>query len=199
MLLLINNSTNGNTLSFIVQIRHALRELNIPYIETHKFDESIIRMKHKIKGIILSGSPMILLDDVLSKFSFDIYYMLNIDVPVLGICFGCQLLTLLNGGHLVDRGELFCQTTAVDVDKHAMLFKGLDNKHLKFCFNDLPVAPAKSSVVKEIAWTNIGGKRCAIAFEFEKNKIFGILGHPELHKHSWIIYENFARFCRTIH
>jgi GMP synthase (glutamine-hydrolysing) len=197
MLLLINNSTQGNTLSFIFQIRKALRDLKIPYIETNKIDEKIIKNKHKIKGIILSGSPMILFDDVLSSFNFDIYYMLNINVPVLGICFGCQLLTLLNGGSLIDRKSLFCETTEVTLSEN-MLFKGLDNPLIKFCFNNLPVGPKKSELVKEIAWIHIDGRQKAIAFEFQKNKVFGILGHPELHKHSWVIYKNFAKFCGSI-
>ena len=101
MILLINNSTQGNKLSFIVQLRHTLRKLRIPFIESKKVDYDLLtKMKKKIKGIILSGSPMMLLKDDISQYNFDIYYMLNLDVPVLGICFGSQLLTLINGGTL---------------------------------------------------------------------------------------------------
>ena len=58
MILLINNSTHGNKLSFIVQLRHTLRELRIPFIESKKVDYDLLtKMKKKITGIILSGSP----------------------------------------------------------------------------------------------------------------------------------------------
>ena len=194
MILLINNSTNGNKLSFIIQIRNSLRELNIKYIETNKIDEDIIENKSKIKGIIISGSPMILFENVLMDFSHCVYYLLNINVPVLGICFGCQLLTILYGGSIKDRGELFCETTDIIIENH-FLFKNVEPLKLKFCFNDITIGPKKTKLVKEIAWINIDNKKQSIAFEFKKNKIFGILGHPELHEYSRIIYKNFVDFC----
>jgi len=194
MLLLINNSTDGNVLSYIFQVRKTLKDLNIPFIERNKIDETIIENKHLISGIILLGSPMTIINDPMTNFNFDIYYLLHLNVPVLGICFGCQLLTVLNGGSLIDRGKLFCETVPVETANH-MLFKNMIHKELKFCFSNLPVAPKKSNVVKEIAWININGKTHGIAFEFKKNKMFGILGHPEIHEYSRIIYKNFATFC----
>ena len=207
MLLLINNSTNGNVLSFIFQVRKALKEQNIPYIERNKIDESIILMKDKIKGIILSGSPMMLRENILQDYVADIYYISHLNVPVLGICFGCQLLTVLNGGSLESRGKLFCETTPIEYAPGHMLFKNLPaDPELKFCFNDLPVAPKKSKIVKEIAWIDVAiGKenvkrdkisRHAIAFQFSPT-MFAILGHPELHQYSWPIYKNFANFCKV--
>ena len=80
MLLLINNSTNGNVLSFIFQVRKALKEQNIPYIERNKIDESIILMKDKIKGIILSGSPMMLRENILQDYVADIYYISHLNI-----------------------------------------------------------------------------------------------------------------------
>ena len=68
MILLINNSTQGNKLSYIIQIRHTLVKYKIPFIETKKVDGSILqKYKKKIKGIILSGSPMILNTDTISS------------------------------------------------------------------------------------------------------------------------------------
>jgi len=194
MLLLINNSTDGNTLSFIRQLRHALKEQHIQYIETNTVDENIIKNKRKIKGIIISGSPMLLNKHTIDNYNYDIYYLLQINVPVLGICFGCQLLTLLNGGTLYDRKQLFCDNVDINMSTH-FLFNNMENKQLDFCFTTLPVAPKKTKIIKEIAWINIDGRERAIAFEFEKNKLFGILGHPELNKNNWIVYKNFNDFC----
>ena len=67
MLLLVNNSTHGNELSFIFQIRKTLKLLKIPYIEVNKIDQTILSLK--IKGIILSGSPMMLEDDILESYA----------------------------------------------------------------------------------------------------------------------------------
>ena len=72
MILLINNSTDGNKLSFIVQLRHTLRSLSIPFIETKRVDYQLLdKMKKKITGIILSGSPMMLHKDTISNYNYE--------------------------------------------------------------------------------------------------------------------------------
>ena len=58
------------------------------------------KIKHKdidetIKGIILSGGPLNVYQ--INKYSFD-KKILNLNIPVLGICFGHQILSKLNGG-----------------------------------------------------------------------------------------------------
>ena len=51
----------------------------------------------KIKGIILSGGPLNVYE--INKYSFDKRILEN-HIPVLGICFGHQILSKLNGGRL---------------------------------------------------------------------------------------------------
>ena len=48
-----------------------------------------------IKGIILSGGPLNVYQ--INKYSFD-KKILQLNIPVLGICFGHQILSKLNGG-----------------------------------------------------------------------------------------------------
>ena len=48
-----------------------------------------------VKGIILSGGPLNVYE--IKKYSFD-KKIINNGVPVLGICFGHQILSKLNGG-----------------------------------------------------------------------------------------------------
>ena len=49
----------------------------------------------KIKGIILSGGPLNVYD--IKKYSFDKNIIEN-EIPVLGICFGHQILSKIKGG-----------------------------------------------------------------------------------------------------
>ena len=82
---------------FTQLIARRIRELGV-------FSEIISHKKIKlkdidktIKGIILSGGPLNVYQ--INKYSFD-KKILQLDVPVLGICFGHQILSKLNGGRV---------------------------------------------------------------------------------------------------
>ena len=80
---------------FTQLIARRIRELGIfSEIVSHK------KIKNKnindsVKGIILSGGPLNVYQ--ISKYSFDKKIIDN-QIPVLGICFGHQILSKLNGG-----------------------------------------------------------------------------------------------------
>ena len=80
---------------FTQLIARRIRELGIfSEIVSHK------KIKNKdindhVKGIILSGGPLNVYE--IDKYSFDKKIIEN-QVPVLGICFGHQILSKLNGG-----------------------------------------------------------------------------------------------------
>ena len=80
---------------FTQLIARRIRELGV-------FSEIISHKKIKIKdidisikGIILSGGPLNV--DQINKYSFD-KKIINLKIPILGICFGHQILSKLNGG-----------------------------------------------------------------------------------------------------
>ena len=80
---------------FTQLIARRIRELGV-------FSEIISHKKIKlkdidqtIKGIILSGGPLNVYQ--INKYSFD-KKILQLNIPVLGICFGHQILSKLNGG-----------------------------------------------------------------------------------------------------
>ena len=80
---------------FTQLIARRIRELGV-------FSEIISHKKIKkknidnhVKGIILSGGPLNVYE--INKYSFD-KKIIEIGIPVLGICFGHQILSKLNGG-----------------------------------------------------------------------------------------------------
>jgi len=80
---------------FTQLIARRIRELGIfSEIISHK-KIKIKDIDETIKGIILSGGPLNVYQ--LNKYSFD-KKILNRDIPILGICFGHQILSKLNGG-----------------------------------------------------------------------------------------------------
>ena len=82
---------------FTQLIARRIRELGV-------FSEIVSHKKIKIKdidssirGIILSGGPLNV--NQINKYSFD-KKIINSNIPILGICFGHQILSKLNGGRV---------------------------------------------------------------------------------------------------
>ena len=89
---------------FTQLIARRIRELGV-------FSEIISHKKIKlkdidqtVKGIILSGGPLNVYQ--INKYSFD-KKIINLDVPILGICFGHQILSKLNGNTIWELRYLF--------------------------------------------------------------------------------------------
>jgi GMP synthase-like glutamine amidotransferase len=195
MILLVNNSNTNKKYSYINKLHEALTHLCIDYYETDSITDEILSMKGKIKGIILSGSYLKLSENLLfSKFANDIRCMIQLDVPVLGICFGCQLLTVLFGGTLSNRRTFFCKTVEIEKKGFHPLLSHLRDKHVQFCYSDLPIIP-KDSSIKVLATFHKYGKTYGCAFEFQKNRFYGTLFHPEYYQHSYCIFSNFVKIC----
>tara|TARA_A100001011_G_scaffold39607_1_gene37384 strand:- start:1417 stop:2979 length:1563 start_codon:yes stop_codon:yes gene_type:complete len=82
---------------FTQLIARRIRELRVfcEIISHKKIKNSIIN--EKIKGIILSGGPLNVYE--INKYSFDEKILEN-NIPILGICFGHQILSKINGGRV---------------------------------------------------------------------------------------------------
>ena len=80
---------------FTQLIARRIRELGVfSEIKSHKKIKNN-DINNSIKGIILSGGPLNVYE--IKKYSFDKKIIEN-NIPVLGICFGHQILSKLNGG-----------------------------------------------------------------------------------------------------
>ena len=82
-------------------IRRSIREMRI---NTEVVPSNISLSKilsYEPKGIILSGGPNSVYDEDAPKIDLKLF---NIDIPILGICYGMQLMAYLLGGE-VERGE----------------------------------------------------------------------------------------------
>ena len=77
-------------------IARRVRELNVysEIIPCHKF--SVI--ESDVKGIILSGGPCSVQDEKSPSIDFSI---LSKKIPILGLCYGAQLIAYKNGGEVV--------------------------------------------------------------------------------------------------
>ena len=84
-------------------IARKIRELNV-YSEVHSFDTKLDQFEEEfkqgqIKGLILSGGPNSIYDEE-ALFCDERFLELNSShqIPILGICYGMQLLAHKEGG-----------------------------------------------------------------------------------------------------
>ncbi len=105
-------------------IARRVREQKV-YCEIHPYNIGFERIKgFGARGIILSGGPSSVYDKdapTIDKGLFDL------GLPVLGICYGMQLMTHLLGGVVAKAEHREFGRAAVTIDDGSDLFKGLSN------------------------------------------------------------------------
>lgn len=184
MLLIITHEI-PNHANKLRELYHSLDARKIPYIISRKCDPSIIK-RTDIQGLIIPGARFRVKSHVQQpELLLELYYLFHFpSIPILGICHGCQFLMVYFGGTLQPYNTLWTGSYDVEYNhSNNRLFKQRSKGPAEFYFHELPVAPAAStSGVREIAWITKfrDGRRHACAFEFVKNRIYGVMFHPEL-------------------
>ena len=111
-------------------IARRVRECNV-YCEVHPHTMSIEKIKEfNPKGIIFTGGPnsVYLKDSPLCDCKiFELGY------PILGICYGCQLMAYMLGGNVATAPVSEYGKTTVEVDKSSKLFKNVDKSTSCYC------------------------------------------------------------------
>ncbi len=104
-------------------IARRVRESEV-YCEIHPFNMELDEIKKfGAKGIILSGGPACVLDEGAPTCEVEV---LKLGVPVLGICYGMQLMTHLLGGEVERAAKREYGKAQLFVDSAQDLFYGLD-------------------------------------------------------------------------
>ncbi len=103
-------------------ITRRIRDLGV-YSELHNPSITMEEIRElNPQGIILSGGPR----SVYAEDAFTVDpEVFELGIPVLGICYGMQLITQLNGGEVVPSNEKEFGPTEISLDINAPLFKGL--------------------------------------------------------------------------
>ena len=108
-------------------IARRLRESGI-YAEIVPFFESIENIQKKApKGLILSGGPA-------SVYAKDAYKpsekIFDLNVPILGICYGMQYLVDFFGGVVVGANEQEFGKAVLEITQDSVIFEGVKIKSL---------------------------------------------------------------------
>jgi GMP synthase (glutamine-hydrolysing) len=128
---------------------------------------------HEPAGLILSGGPA-------SVYSEDAYRMdpsiLELGIPVLGICYGHQLLADLTGGAVANTGSAEYGNTDLEVTRGSILLKDLPGEQqVWMSHQDQVVEPPEGFV----AVATTPGSKVA-AMEDRARGLYGVQFHPEV-------------------
>lgn len=169
-------------------IARRIRELKV-YSEILPWDASLEEIRSKNpKGIIISGSPKSILSPGSPVISEE---LLDLGIPVLGICYGMQLLSHLLGGQVGKVGLAEYGRACVDIQEGGQgLFKGLPKQfNVWMSHGDTVISlPPNAQVLAK----SEGGLIAAMAVEGKQ--IFGLQFHPEVAhtEHGVEILKNFV-------
>ncbi len=155
-------------------IARRVRDHNV-YAEIKPYTVDIEEIKNNnYKGIIFTGGPNSVYDETSPHYSKEI---LDLGIPVLGICYGCQLINFMCGGQVESAEKSEYGKTVIKVSKkNSKLFKNVPDENIVWMSHTdyISKAPADFEV---IAFSE--DCPCA-AMENEKKKIYAVQFHPEV-------------------
>ena len=172
-------------------IARRLRELSV-YSEVIPFNSSLERLRaRRPAGIILSGGPKSVHEDGAPACDPGVF---DLGVPVLGICYGMQLMTNVLGGTVRQTGHREFGHAHVTVSGHPALFDDVPATLRVWASHgdDVAAVPPGFTVTATSASAPIVG------MESSERGLFALLFHPEVAhtEHGLAILRNFAyRVC----
>lgn len=153
-------------------IARRVRELNV-YCEIHPFNK-IPEITSDIKGIILSGSPCSVRDEGAPDLDLD---RLRGKLPILGVCYGSQLLALKYGGEVLP-SEIreYGRANLSHIDTHHDLMKEMTHgSQVWMSHGDtIKELPKGFEVIASTSSVRVA------AFKIEGEDTYGIQFHPEV-------------------
>ncbi len=106
-------------------VARRVRECNV-YCEIYSYKTDLEKIKEmNPKGIILTGGPNSCYEEGAPTYSRELF---ELGIPVLGLCYGAQLMSLVLGGNVEKADNREYGKTVVYVDRSSALFEGVGNK-----------------------------------------------------------------------
>ncbi|MCX8110590.1 MAG: glutamine-hydrolyzing GMP synthase, partial [Syntrophorhabdaceae bacterium] len=155
-------------------IARKVRELGV-YCEIYPYNQHIDTIKQlKTKGIILSGGPSSVTSDdapVIDKG------LLELDVPVLGICYGLQLITMLYKGEISKSLKREYGKAHIFIDEKDPLLNGIHDGDVVWMSHQDRIFRLPEGF-KSLAHSD---NSPFAAIKATDRNIYGVQFHPEVH------------------
>ncbi len=127
-------------------------------------------------GVALSGSPdMLSKESTQLKFGAEIEAIVDAEVPVLGVCFGHQMMAHAFGSKVVEDGEHVLKFVKTEVLVRDGLFEGLPRPAMLLESRHEIVDPLPSGF-RLLARSETSE---VVAMKHEKRSLYGVQFHPE--------------------
>ena len=154
-------------------IARRVRECSV-YCEVHPHTMSIDRIREmKPKGIIFTGGPNSVYGEDSPTCSSEIY---ELGIPILGICYGSQLMAHMNGGTVTTAPVSEYGKTEVEVDNSSVLFEGVSSRTICWMSHTDYIEKAPENF-RVTAHTPV----CPVAaMENAERKLYAVQFHPEV-------------------
>ncbi|EGC83170.1 glutamine-hydrolyzing GMP synthase [Anaerococcus hydrogenalis] len=170
-----------------------IREMGV-YATLHDCDVDLKSLDlENLDGIILTGGPQSIHSDESLKLNPEI---LNLNVPILGICYGMQALAFHFDGEISEAEKGEYGKTPLFVDQRSKLFENVAQESIIW-MNHRDQVTKISDGFKKIAWS----LNCPIAgFENEEKNIYAVQFHPEVahSEYGFQMLENFVlNICKA--
>jgi len=153
-------------------IARRVRELNV-YCEIHPFNK-IPPISDNIKGVILSGSPCSVREEDAPNIDFSLF---KGKVPVLGVCYGAQLLAQKFGGNVVaSKIREYGRARLNEVNQDIKLLKNisLDSQVWMSHADTISELPENFEIIASTESVKVA------AFHVKGENTFAIQFHPEV-------------------
>ncbi len=132
-----------------------------------------LKEQFNIKGLILSGGPLSVYEKNAPKFDSEI---LDLNMPVLGLCYGHQLIANFSGGKVKTAKKREYGVTYAIVDKPLGVLKDLEKKE-KVWMSHGDTVYALPDNYEVLAHTE---NSPVAAFKHKEKPIYGLQWHPEV-------------------
>ncbi len=160
---------------FTQLIVRRIRELGVfSELISHKKIKSS-QIKSNVKGIILSGGPLNVYQ--LNNNLFD-NKILKLGIPILGICFGHQILSKFNGGKVKQSNHREFGLTNIHKRNDSLLIKNFFNKKTKKVWMSHADQVTKLPKNFKVVASSENSKFAIV--ESKINNFFGVQFHPEV-------------------
>lgn len=139
----------------------------IPYTKTAEE----IKAKNP-KGIIFTGGPNSVYGEGAPRIDEKIF---ELNIPILGICYGDQLMAHVLGGKVSTADIREYGKTEIELDTTSPLFEGIEEKQCWMSHTDyISEAPADFKIIGKTSQCPIG------AMSNEEKNLYGVQFHPEV-------------------